>query len=87
MSGTVENGVNGVGSALKGLDTALEQIASQQRRDESHYVAKVSSRQTSKRGSVSVSAEDNEVTNVMVSLPASKNNSRGVNFNIFVYLL
>jgi len=71
VSGSVDN--NGVGSALKGLDTALEQIASQQRREETQYVAKVSS---SKRGSVSVSNEDNEVTNVRVSLPASKNTSR-----------
>ena len=92
----MENGVNGVGSALKGLDTALEQIAAQQRKEETQFVAKViiekyfsisscllnlflqvSSRQTSKRGSVSVSAEDaNDVTNVMVSLPASRSTSR-----------
>jgi len=77
VSGAVENGVNGVGSALKGLDTALEQIAAQQRKEETQFVAKVSSRQTSKRGSVSVSAEDaNDVTNVMVSLPASRSTSR-----------
>merc|ERR1712183_1262523 len=46
----VSGPVEGVGSALKGLDTALEQIAAQQKKNgENHYVAKVSSRQTSKR--------------------------------------
>merc|ERR1719192_1920788 len=72
----VSGPVEGVGSALKGLDTALEQIAAQQKQGENHYVAKVSSRQTSKRGSVSVSNDSGEVTNVMVSLPASKTTSR-----------
>jgi len=57
VSGSVDN--NGVGSALKGLDVALEQIASQQKREETQYVSK-----------------DNGVTNVRVSLPASKNTSR-----------
>lgn len=76
VSGSVDNGV---GSALKGLDTALEQIAAQQRREESHqYVTKVSStsRQTSKRNSVTISSEDHGVTDVRVSLPASRNGSR-----------
>ena len=45
VSGSVET----AGSALKGLDTALEKIANQQKKGENHYVAKVSSRQTSKR--------------------------------------
>ena len=85
MSGSVETGPaasavsNGVGSALKGLDSALEQIAAAQRKEETTYVGKVtstSSRATSKRGSVSVANED--VTNVVVSLPASKQNSRGI---------
>ena len=85
MSGSVEAGQtssaasNGVGSALKGLDSALEQIAAAQRKEETTYVGKVtstSSRATSKRGSVSVANED--VTNVVVSLPASKQNSRGM---------
>merc|ERR1719357_1260648 len=73
VSGTVEHGV---GSALKGLDTALNQIAAQQKKEETQYVAKVTSRQTSRRGSISVSTDSNDVTNVMVSLPASKNASR-----------
>lgn len=73
VSGTVEHGV---GVALKGLDTTLEQIAAQQKRDETQYVAKVTSKQTSRRGSISVSTDSNDVTNVMVSLPASKNPSR-----------
>jgi len=73
VSGTVEHGV---GNALKGLDTTLEQIAAQQKRDETQYVAKVTSKQTSRRGSISVSTDSNDVTNVMVSLPASKNPSR-----------
>jgi len=74
VSGTAEQ--KGVGSALKGLDTALEQIAAQQKREETQYVAKVTSKQTSRRGSISVSTDSNDVTNVMVSLPASKNASR-----------
>ena len=45
VSGPVET----AGSALKGLDTALEKIAAQQKKGETHYVAKVSSRQSSKR--------------------------------------
>ena len=45
----VSSSVETVGSALKGLDTALEQIAAQQKKGETHYVAKVSSRQSSKR--------------------------------------
>ena len=45
----VSGPAEGVGSALRGLDTALEQIAAQQKKGENHYVAKVSSRQTSKR--------------------------------------
>merc|ERR1719312_2024208 len=73
VSGTVEHGV---GSALKGLDTALNKIAAQQKKEETQYVAKVTSRQTSRRGSISVSTDSNDVTNVMVSLPASKNASR-----------
>jgi len=73
VSGSVEHGV---GSALKGLDTALNQIAAQQKREETQYVAKVTSKQTSRRGSISVSTDSNDVTNVMVSLPASKNASR-----------
>jgi len=73
VSGTVEHGV---GSALKGLDTALNQIAAQQKKEETQYVAKVTSKQTSRRGSISVSTDSNDVTNVMVSLPASKNASR-----------
>ena len=80
MSGSVEAGPasGGVGSALRGLDTALEQIAAAQRKEETTYVGKVtsnSSRATSKRGSVSANNED--VTNVVISLPASKQNSRG----------
>jgi len=74
VSGTVDQ--KGVGSALKGLDTALEQIAAQQKREDTQYVAKVTSKQTSRRGSISVSTDSNDVTNVMVSLPASKNASR-----------
>jgi len=74
VSGTVEQ--KAVGSALKGLDTALEQIATQQKKEETQYVAKVTSKQTSRRGSISVSTDSNDVTNVMVSLPASKNTSR-----------
>jgi len=73
----VESGSNGAGSALKGLDSALEKIAAAQRKEETTYVGKVtstSSRVTSKRGSVSAASED--VTNVVVSLPASKQNSR-----------
>lgn len=73
VTGTVEHGV---GSALKGLDTALEKIAAQQKKEETQYVAKVTSKQTSRRGSISVSTDSNDVTNVMVSLPASKNASR-----------
>lgn len=82
MSGSVEAGPasgaasNVAGSALKGLDSALEKIAAAQRKEETTYVGKVtstSSRATSKRGSVSVE----DVTNVVVSLPASKQNSRG----------
>ena len=46
VSGPVEHGV---GVALKGLDTTLEQIAAQQKRDETQYVAKVTSKQTSRR--------------------------------------
>ena len=85
MSGSVEAGQasgaasNGVGSALKGLDSTLEKIAAAQKKEETTYVGKVtstSSRATSKRGSVSVANED--VTNVVVSLPASKQNSRGM---------
>ena len=79
MSGSVESGSNGAGSALKGLDSALEKIAAAQRKEETTYVGKVtstSSRATSKRGSVSAASED--VTNVVVSLPASKQNSRGM---------
>ena len=80
VSGSVEAGPapGGVGSALRGLDTALEQIAAAQRKEETTYVGKVtstSSRATSKRGSVSANNED--VTNVVISLPASKQNSRG----------
>jgi len=74
VSGTVDQ--KAVGSALKGLDTALEQIATQQKKEETQYVAKVTSKQTSRRGSISVSTDSNDVTNVMVSLPASKNTSR-----------
>ena len=51
VSGPVEHGV---GSALKGLDTALEQIAAQQKREETQYVAKVTSKQTSRRYIINV---------------------------------
>merc|ERR1719410_501748 len=40
VSGAVE--AAGVGSALRGLDTALEKIALQQQQESQHYVAKVS---------------------------------------------
>ena len=45
VSGSVEAGPasGGVGSALRGLDTALEQIAAAQRKEETTYVGKETS--------------------------------------------
>jgi len=71
----------GPGAALRGLDTALEKIAAQQRKQEdtnggsTTYVAKVSSRQTSRRQSVSATNGE-EVTTVTLSLPPSQRGSR-----------
>jgi len=68
------------GSALRGLDTALEKIAAQQKKEETHtgsttYVAKVSSRQSSRRQSVNATTGE-EVTTVTLSLPPSQRGSR-----------
>jgi len=65
---------------LRGLDTALEKIAAQQKKEETStgsttYVAKVSSRQTSRRQSVSATNGE-EVTTVTLSLPPSQRGSR-----------
>jgi len=70
----------GPGAALRGLDTALEKIAAQQKKEETStgsttYVAKVSSRQTSRRQSVSATNGE-EVTTVTLSLPPSQRGSR-----------
>jgi len=64
----------GPGSVLKGLDTKLEEIAKAQKEEGGQaYVAKVSSRQTSRRPSVS---GQQEVTTVTLSLPPSQRGSR-----------
>jgi len=63
VSGGVESGA---GSALRGLDTALEQVAAQQRRENSRTTSRM----------MSVSKEDHGVTEVRVSLPASRSSSR-----------
>jgi len=70
----------GPGAALRGLDTALEKIAAQQRKEDANtgsttYVAKVSSRQSSRRQSVSATNGE-EVTTVTLSLPPSQRGSR-----------
>merc|ERR1712218_413507 len=72
--------MGGPGAALRGLDTALEKIAAQQKKEETStgsttYVAKVSSRQTSRRQSVSATNGE-EVTTVTLSLPPSQRGSR-----------
>merc|ERR1711936_360748 len=70
----------GPGAALRGLDTALEKIAAQQRKEDTNtgsttYVAKVSSRQSSRRQSVSATNGE-EVTTVTLSLPPSQRGSQ-----------
>jgi len=76
-----------VGSALKSIDTTLQKLAKQQQNAEQlqlqqqqqgqlQYVAKVSSKQTSRRCSVSGDTGAEEVTNVTVSLPPSRTGSR-----------
>ena len=73
VSGGVESGA---GSALRGLDTALEQVAAQQRRETSRTTSRM----------MSVSKEDHGVTEVRVSLPASRSSSRSKKLMNFVLL-
>merc|ERR1719447_806367 len=80
QSGSQTAANQGPGAALRGLDTALEKIAAQQRKEDTNggsttYVAKVSSRQTSRRQSVSATNGE-EVTTVTLSLPPSQRGSR-----------
>lgn len=72
---STEQSNRSIGHALKGLDTALEKVAKQQKQ-ETEYVAKVSSKTTSRRGSISITNDESDVTQVIVSLPASRNGSR-----------
>ncbi|XP_023323711.1 uncharacterized protein LOC111697812 [Eurytemora carolleeae] len=67
-----------VGSAFKILDSALQQYASHQQKqqDQIEYVAKVSSRQTSRKCSLVPGSGCEDVTTVTVSLPPSRNTSR-----------
>ena len=77
MSGGVESGA---GSALRGLDTALEQVAAQQRRENSRTTSRM----------MSVSKEDHGVTEVRVSLPAFRSSSRSkqlIEFSTSIFTL